>query len=168
MKAFGAILVASTVAYRAEPFRDDGGVKARRQRKTIGLWAGDGEQWATGIRDIDSVDWSPVDGHLYGIMHGRDNTNRLWPDLVSADDDFHIADEMHRITHSRAGEIPTDWNCRGPRRALYVADSQKGRIWRIAYQGDPSRTTRHVDVQREVIGSTPVRYDSARSSHEER
>ena len=57
-----------------------------------------GEQWATGIRDIDSLDWSPVDGHLYGIMHGRDNTNRLWPDLVSADDDFHIADEMHRIT----------------------------------------------------------------------
>jgi glucose/arabinose dehydrogenase len=31
-------------------------------------------------------------------MHGRDNTNRLWPDIVSAEDDFHIADEMHRIT----------------------------------------------------------------------
>lgn len=58
----------------------------------------DGEQWATGIRDIDSVDWSPADGHLYGIMHGRDNTHRFWPDLVSDDDDFHIADEMHRIT----------------------------------------------------------------------
>jgi len=26
------------MAYRAEPFRDDAGVKARRQRKTIGLW----------------------------------------------------------------------------------------------------------------------------------
>jgi glucose/arabinose dehydrogenase len=43
-----------------------------------------GEKWATGIRDIDSLDWSPADGHLYGIMHGRDNTNRLWPDLISA------------------------------------------------------------------------------------
>lgn len=58
----------------------------------------DGEQWATGIRDIDALDWSPADGHLYGIMHGRDNTHRFWPDLVSADDDDHIADEMHRIT----------------------------------------------------------------------
>ncbi len=58
----------------------------------------DGEQWATGIRDISSLDWSPADGHLYGIMHGRDNTNRFWPGLVSADEDEHIADEMHRIT----------------------------------------------------------------------
>lgn len=57
-----------------------------------------GEQWATGIRDIDAVDWSPADGHVYGIMHGRDNTHRFWPDLVSAEDDDRIADEMHRIT----------------------------------------------------------------------
>jgi glucose/arabinose dehydrogenase len=57
-----------------------------------------GEQWATGIRDIDAFDWSAADGHLYGIMHGRDNTHRFWPDVVSADEDDHIADEMHRIT----------------------------------------------------------------------
>ena len=215
----------------------------------------DGEPWATGIRDIDSLDWSPADGHLYGIMHGRDNTHRFWPDLISAEDDDHIADEMHRITkvtdfgwpytyfdgaknvrltspeyggdgktspapgtysspmltfHSRraapvdmlfyaggayprmyrggafivlhgtqnrngynvvfvpfdrtgkagspavfadgfAAFDPSPTN-RGPARyrpigiaegpdgALYVADSQKGRVWRIAYQGDASRT----------------------------
>lgn len=57
-----------------------------------------GEQIATGIRDITSLDWSPLDGHLYGIMHGRDNTHRTWPNLVSAEDEEHIADEMHRIT----------------------------------------------------------------------
>jgi len=58
----------------------------------------DGEQVATGIRDISSLDWSPADGHLYGVMHGRDNTHKFWPDMVSAEDDDHIADEMHRIT----------------------------------------------------------------------
>ncbi|HEY6211946.1 MAG TPA: hypothetical protein VIW45_06655, partial [Vicinamibacterales bacterium] len=66
--------------------------------KTGQKFPADGEQWATGIRDIDSLDWSPADGHLYGIMHGRDNTHRFWPDLVSAEADDHIADEMHRIT----------------------------------------------------------------------
>jgi glucose/arabinose dehydrogenase len=58
----------------------------------------DGERVATGIRDISALDWSPADGHLYGIMHGRDNTSRMFPNLVSAEDDNNIADEMHRIT----------------------------------------------------------------------
>ena len=224
--------------------------------KTGQKFPADGEQWATGIRDIDSLDWSPADGHLYGIMHGRDNTHRFWPDLVSAEADDHIADEMHRITkvtdfgwpytyfdgarnarlispeyggdgqrlapagkystpvltfHSRRAApvdllfysgtafprayrggafvvlhgtqnkngydvvfVPFDRNgksgspavfadgfaafdasaatrgpakyrpigiAEGPDGALYVADSQKGRVWRIEYQGDARRTT---------------------------
>lgn len=57
----------------------------------------DGEHWATGIRDMTSLDWSAADGHLYGIMHARDSSNRFWPDLISAEADDQIADEMHRI-----------------------------------------------------------------------
>ena len=63
----------------------------------------DGEQWATGIRDMTALDWSSSDGHLYGIMHGRDSTNRFFPNVVSAEDDDRIADEMHRVVR------PTDF-----------------------------------------------------------
>ena len=58
----------------------------------------DGEQLATGIRDMTSLDWSPLDGNLYGIMHGRDYSHRFWPDIFSVEDDDRVADEMHRIT----------------------------------------------------------------------
>src|SRR5438132_4715759 len=55
----------------------------------------DGEPLATGLRDITALDWSPVDGNLYGIMHGRDTSSRIWPEIFSAEDEDHIADEMH-------------------------------------------------------------------------
>src|ERR1043166_1324876 len=84
-------LTCPDLATRAGVWRFDANTRAQK-------FPADGEQWATGIRDIDCLDWSTADGHLYGIMHARDNTNRLWPDLVSAEDDNHIADEMHRIT----------------------------------------------------------------------
>ena len=58
----------------------------------------DGEQLATGIRDTTSLAWSPSDDHLYGIVHGRDDTHKYWPDIVSAADDAQIADEMDAIT----------------------------------------------------------------------
>jgi glucose/arabinose dehydrogenase len=52
---------------------------------------------ATGIRDMSSLDWSPLDGNLYGIVHGWDNLHQTWPEIVRAEDDDQVADEMHRI-----------------------------------------------------------------------
>jgi glucose/arabinose dehydrogenase len=90
----------------------------------------DGEQLATGIRDISSLDWSPADGHLYGIMHGRDNTNRMFPNLVSAEDDNDIADEMHRITE--------DTNFGWP--YTYYDGARKLRLIAPEYGGDGKTT----------------------------
>ena len=57
----------------------------------------DGEKFATGIRDMGALTWSPTDNALYGIMHGRDNTSRDFPNVVSAADDDNIGDEMHKV-----------------------------------------------------------------------
>jgi glucose/arabinose dehydrogenase len=56
----------------------------------------DGVQVATGIRDMDALDFRRGDA-LYGVMHGRNGTAATWPDLVSAADDDNVAEEMHRV-----------------------------------------------------------------------
>jgi glucose/arabinose dehydrogenase len=57
----------------------------------------DGEHTATGIRNQAAMDWRNGDG-LYGAWHGRDGTNKGWPELTTAEQDDAIADEMFRIT----------------------------------------------------------------------
>src|SRR5690348_273055 len=57
----------------------------------------DGEQLATGVRDMTALAWSPADRSLYGIMHGRDNMHKTWPNLISIEDESQIADEMDRV-----------------------------------------------------------------------
>ncbi len=56
-----------------------------------------GEQIATGVRDIDALDFSRNLDGLYAVMHDRNGTHRSWPDLVSEADEDAIAEEMHRI-----------------------------------------------------------------------
>jgi glucose/arabinose dehydrogenase len=57
----------------------------------------DGDHFATGIRNQSAMDWRAGDS-LYGAWHGRDGTNKGWPELVTAAEDDAIADEMFRIT----------------------------------------------------------------------
>lgn len=80
-----------TLATRAGIWKFDG-------TKTDQKFPDDGEQYATGIRSMEAMDWSVQTGALYGVTQGRDGTHRAYPELVSADDDDNIGDEMHRIT----------------------------------------------------------------------
>jgi glucose/arabinose dehydrogenase/mono/diheme cytochrome c family protein len=43
----------------------------------------DGKKFATGIRSVLAMDWNPVDGNLYVVMHGRDDLHLLWPEKFS-------------------------------------------------------------------------------------
>jgi len=59
---------------------------------------GDGEQFATGVRNMIAFEWDPLTGGLYGAQHGRDFLNRWFPDLFSARDGAELpSEEFHRI-----------------------------------------------------------------------
>lgn len=58
-----------------------------------------GDRFGTGIRSVVAMDWNPTDGHLYSVVHGRDNLHRLWPDKYTSWENAMLpAEEFIRIT----------------------------------------------------------------------
>jgi glucose/arabinose dehydrogenase len=60
----------------------------------------DGERFLTGTRNIVALDWNPLAGELYFVMHGRDQLHDLFPDLYTVEqsaelpgEEFHLARE---------------------------------------------------------------------------
>ena len=43
----------------------------------------DGYRYATGIRSIVGMEWNESANELYALQHGRDNMNRMWPEIYS-------------------------------------------------------------------------------------
>jgi len=46
----------------------------------------DGVRFATGLRNTVALVFRPQDDLLYGVPHGRDRLDRLWPDLFTPED----------------------------------------------------------------------------------
>lgn len=44
----------------------------------------DGYKFATGIRSVVGMTWSPLDDNLYAVMNGIDNFHTIYPDLFTA------------------------------------------------------------------------------------
>jgi glucose/arabinose dehydrogenase len=78
--------------------KDRGGIWKFNAAKLDQKFPSDGHQIVTGLRDMDALDWRAGDG-LYGIMHDRNNTSATWSNLVSAEDEENIAEEMHHMTN---------------------------------------------------------------------
>ncbi|MBN9553222.1 MAG: PQQ-dependent sugar dehydrogenase [Alphaproteobacteria bacterium] len=78
------------------PLLDNGGGMWRFDaEKTNQKFPTDGEQVATGIRDMMAVAWSKDMNGLYGVMQGRNGTAKLVPGMSEEHDT--VAEEMHRI-----------------------------------------------------------------------
>ena len=77
---------------------DHGGIW-RYDKQGLNQTQADGHRFATGLRSIVAMDWNPVDGRLYAVMHGRDDVHRLWPNLFSQWQNALLpAEEFVRVT----------------------------------------------------------------------
>jgi glucose/arabinose dehydrogenase len=58
----------------------------------------DGERLITGTRNIVALDWNPLVGELYFVMHGRDQLHDLFPDLYTEEESAELpAEELHVV-----------------------------------------------------------------------
>jgi glucose/arabinose dehydrogenase len=59
---------------------------------------GDGERYATGLRNMVALDLNPRDGRLYGVQNGRDQLSELWPNIYTPEQDALLpSEELFRI-----------------------------------------------------------------------
>lgn len=77
-----------------------GGVWRFDASKTGQAFPADGERFATGVRDMQSLDWNAADRSLYNAMQGRNGITNAGPKLYTNDDNEKgVGEEMHRIVH---------------------------------------------------------------------
>ncbi len=59
----------------------------------------DGQRIATGVRDIQALDWNSADHGLYAVLQGRNGLNNGGAKLFTAQDAAQgVAEELHRVT----------------------------------------------------------------------
>lgn len=66
---------------------------ANRLRQSLG----DGERWATGVRNAVALDVNPSDNTPYAVSHGREALN-LWTGFTDQDNATRTAEELQRLT----------------------------------------------------------------------
>ncbi|MBI4420248.1 MAG: PQQ-dependent sugar dehydrogenase [Gemmatimonadetes bacterium] len=54
----------------------------------------DGRRWATGLRNTVAIAQNPVDGAVYGAVHGRDNLFQNWGKFYSEDESADLPSEI--------------------------------------------------------------------------
>ena len=59
----------------------------------------DGTRFATGLRNVVALRMHPREGTLYGVVHGRDQLDTMWPDVFDVEDNTEMpSEEFVRIT----------------------------------------------------------------------
>ena len=90
----------------------------------------DGERFATGLRHTMAIDWHEPTGALFGVVHGRDQLDTLWPEFYTDQQNADLpGEEFHRFYAGFDGGWPyTYWDgLEGVRRVApeYGGDGRK-------------------------------------------
>ncbi len=93
---------------------------------------GDGLRYVTGIRNIVGLDWNNSVNDLYAVQHGRDDLDRMFPDLYTEEQRAELpAEEMFRLKKGA--------DCGWP--YCYYDHLQKKKVQNPEYGGDGKKTT---------------------------
>jgi len=93
----------------------------------------EGIRYATGLRNIVGLDWNNEVNELYVVQHGRDDLNRLYPDLYSIDESVELpAEEMFLVKKGMDFGWPY----------CYYDHLQKKKVVSPEYGGDKKRSDR--------------------------
>jgi glucose/arabinose dehydrogenase len=96
----------------------------------------DGERYVTGTRNIVALDWNPLVGELYFVMHGRDQLHELFPDLYTVEQSAELPpEELHVVREGANYGWPyTYWDHQAG--ARMVAPEYGGDGETVAQEGD--------------------------------
>ncbi|MGE5108808.1 MAG: PQQ-dependent sugar dehydrogenase [Sphingobacteriales bacterium] len=93
---------------------------------------GDGLRYASGIRNMVALSWNKPANDLYGVQHGKDDLDRLYPDLYTQEQRVELpAEEMFLITKGSDFGWPY----------CYYDHLQKKKVQSPEYGGDGKKTT---------------------------
>jgi glucose/arabinose dehydrogenase len=83
----------------------DADAQGQRQRE-------EGRRFATGLRNCVALEWNPVAGDLYTVVHGRDQLDTLFPDAFTTQERIDLpGEEFHRLREGAdAGWPYTYWD----------------------------------------------------------
>jgi glucose/arabinose dehydrogenase len=108
-----------------------GGIWQFRIDKTDQTYA-DGVRYITGIRNIVGLDWNNTANELYAVQHGRDDLDRLYPDLYTTDQRAELpAEELFQAKKGSDFGWPY----------CYYDGQQKLKVQSPEYGGDGKKTT---------------------------
>ncbi|HUG40919.1 MAG TPA: PQQ-dependent sugar dehydrogenase [Longimicrobiales bacterium] len=103
----------------------------------------DGERYAAGLRNTVALTHNPLDGELYGAVHGRDQLLQNWGELYSAEQSAELpAEEFVRI--GRGDDFGWPY--------CYYDHRQGRRVLAPEYRGDGSTVGRCSGFEEPLIG----------------